>query len=445
MTLRHGKAERSIQELYRDDPERADALAFGRRGALKGTALAAMGGMLGAAIPFAGRMPEGTLPALFARPAAAQGASGGAAPQVLRMEGKAPLILQGERPLNAETPEHLLDEPVTSYANFFIRNNGGIPEPVADPRAWRIRIDGEVNTPLELTLGELESRFPVVTRQLQMECGGNGRSFFAPQTRGNQWGNGAISNGEWTGVRLRDVLQAAGLKESARYTGQFGADPHLSGDPNRASISRGMRIAKAMDEDTLIAFRLNGQPIPHIHGAPARLLVPGWPGSLSQKWFTRITLLPQPHTGAGMGGTSYRIPVRPIVPGSNNNGADFVDMESMPVRSILSSHAHGTRLPAGTRSLDLRGAAWAGDLAVRAVDVSVDFGATWTAMQVAAPANRHAWQRWTGRVALPSDGYYEIWYRATDSEGRMQPHVAANWNPQGYGSNPISRAAILVG
>jgi DMSO/TMAO reductase YedYZ molybdopterin-dependent catalytic subunit len=441
MPLRHGKPERSIQELYRDDPDRADALAFGRRGALKGTALAAMGGMLGAAIPFAGRMPEGTLPALFARPAAAQGA----APQVLRMDGKAPLILQGERPLNAETPEHLLDEPVTSYANFFIRNNGGIPDPVADPRAWKIRIDGEVNTPLELTLGDLESRFPVVTRQLQMECGGNGRSFFAPQTRGNQWGNGAVSNAEWTGVRLRDVLQAAGLKDTARFTGHFGADPHLSGDPNRAAISRGMRIAKALDEDTLIVFRMNGQPIPQVHGAPVRLLVPGWPGSLSQKWFTRITLLAEPHRGQGMGGTSYRVPVRPIVPGSNNNGADFTDMESMPVRSILSSHAHGTRLAAGTRSLDLRGAAWAGDLSVRAVHASVDFGATWTEMQVAAPANRHAWQRWTGRVTLPSDGYYEIWYRATDSEGRMQPHAAANWNPQGYGSNPISRAAILVG
>jgi DMSO/TMAO reductase YedYZ molybdopterin-dependent catalytic subunit len=361
------------------------------------------------------------------------------------MDGKGPLILQGERPLNAETPEHLLDEPVTSYANFFIRNNGGVPDPVADPRAWKIRIDGEVNTPLDLTLGELESRFPMVTRQLQMECGGNGRALFAPQTRGNQWGNGAISNGEWTGVRLRDVLQAAGLKDSARFTGHFGADPHLSGDPNRAAISRGMRIEKARDEDTLIVFRMNGQPIPQVHGAPVRLLVPGWPGSLSQKWLTRVTLLAQPHRGQGMGGTSYRVPVRPIVPGSNNNGADFTDMESMPVRAILSSHAHGARLPAGTRSLDLRGAAWAGDLTVRAVHASVDFGATWTEMQVAAPANRHAWQRWTGRVALPSDGYYEIWYRATDSEGRMQPHQAANWNPQGYGANPISRAAVLVG
>jgi DMSO/TMAO reductase YedYZ molybdopterin-dependent catalytic subunit len=443
MAVRFGKAERSVQELYRDDPERADALAFGRRGALKGSALAAVGAAVGGAIPFAGSMPAGTLPALFARPAAAQGA---AQQPVLRMDGKAPLTLLQERPLVAETPEHLLDEAVTSYANFFIRNNGQIPEvATGDTRAWRIRIDGEVNTPLELTVGELESRFPVVTRQLQMECGGNGRAFFAPQTRGNQWGNGAISNAEWTGVRLRDVLQAAGARETARYTGHFGADPHLSGAADRAAISRGMRIAKAMDEDTLIAFRMNGQPIPHIHGAPARLIVPGWPGSLSQKWFTRITLLAQPHTGAGMGGTSYRIPQRPIVPGSTNNGADFADMESMPVRSILSSHAHGARLPAGTRSLELRGAAWAGDHTVRAVHVSVDFGATWTEMQVAAPANRHAWQRWTGRVALPSDGYYEVWYRATDSEGRMQPHAPANWNPQGYGANPISRAAILVG
>ncbi|MCZ8147312.1 MAG: molybdopterin-dependent oxidoreductase, partial [Roseomonas sp.] len=313
MSLRFGKTERSVQELYRDDPERGDAIAFGRRGALKGTALAAMGAAVGGAIPFAGNMSSGTLPALFARPAAAQGA--GQQP-VLRMDGKGQLILLQERPLVAETPEHLLDEAVTSYANHFIRNNGQIPEVgTADPRAWRLTIDGEVNTPLTLTMGELESRFPVVTRQLQMECGGNGRASFAPQTRGNQWGNGAISNAEWTGVRLRDVLQAAGVKPSAIFTGHFGADPHLSGATDRAAISRGMRLAKAMDEDTLIVFRMNGQPIPHIHGAPLRLLVPGWPGSLSQKWLTRITLRDRIHDGAGMGGTSYRVPQRPMVPG----------------------------------------------------------------------------------------------------------------------------------
>lgn len=429
--------ERSLRELYAEDAARADALAFGRRGALKGASLAALGAALGAGIPFARQMPAGYLPAALAQ---------GAAPPTLRMDGKAALIVLGERPLVAETPETMLDDAVTPTDKFFIRNNGQIPEPfTGDPKGWKIRIEGEVNTPLEITVGELEQRFPLVTRQLQMECGGNGRAQFQPQTRGNQWGNGAISNAEWTGVRLRDVLTAAGLKPGASHTGHFGADPHLSGDSNRAAISRGMPIAKAMDEDTLIALRLNGQPIPNIHGAPARLLVPGWPGSLSQKWLTRILVRSNPHDGAGMGGTSYRMPVRPIVPGSENNGRDFADMQSMPVRSVLTNLAHGARLAAGTREIDLRGAAWAGDDTVRAVDISVDFGATWRPMQVAAPANRHAWQRWTGKAALPSDGYFEVWYRATDDKGRMQPHLPANWNPQGYGANAISRAAILVG
>ncbi|MDO9498558.1 sulfite oxidase [Falsiroseomonas sp.] len=440
------KTERSVQELYQDDPERADAMAFGRRGALKGAALAAMGGAVGAAIPFGGNMPPGTLPALFGRPAAAQGAAGAAAgPQMMRIDGKVEMILQGDRPLVLEAPETILDDAVTPNDKIFVRNNGQLPPVAENADAWKVKIDGEVNSPLELSVAELRSRFENVTRQLQMECGGNGRAQFAPQTRGNQWGNGAICNASWTGVRLRDVLRAAGVKDGAKHTGHFGADPHLSGAQDRQAISRGMPVEKAMDENTLIVFAVNGGPIPHINGAPVRLLVPGWPGSLSQKWLTRVTLLNEPHRGQGMGGTSYRVPVTPIVPGSSNDGASFRDMTSMPVRSILSSHAHGTRLAAGTRSLDLRGAAWAGDHTVRAMHASVDFGATWTEMQVAAPANRYAWQRWQGRVALPSDGYYEVWYRATDSEGRMQPHAPANWNPQGYGANAIGRAAVLVG
>jgi DMSO/TMAO reductase YedYZ molybdopterin-dependent catalytic subunit len=429
--------ERSLRELYAEDGARADAIAFGRRGTLKGASLAAMGAALGAGIPFAGHMPAGYLPAALAQ---------GSSPEALRMDGKAGLILLGDRPLVAETPEAMLDDAVTPADRLFIRNNGQIPEALqGDARRWTIRIEGEVERPLELTLGELESRFPLVTLQLQMECGGNGRGQFQPQTRGNQWGNGAISNAEWTGIRLRDLLAAAGPKAGASHTGHFGADPHLSGDAARASISRGMPIGKAMEETTLVAIRMNGQPIPHIHGAPVRLLVPGWPGSLSQKWLTRILVRNGPHDGAGMGGTSYRMPVRPIVPGSENNGRDFADMQSMPVRSVLTNLAHGARLAAGTRAIALRGAAWAGDDTVRAVDVSVDFGATWRPMTVAAPANRHAWQRWEGTAALPSDGYFEVWYRATDDRGRMQPHLPANWNPQGYGANAISRAAILVG
>ena len=430
--------ERLLTELYAADPERADALAFGRRGVLAGTALAAVGAALGAAVPFGARMPAGLLPAALAQ--------GAGAPPTLRMDGKAPLIVLGERPLVAETPEAMLDDEVTPAEKMFIRNNGGVPDrPAGDARAWRMKVEGEVNTPLDLSVGDLEARFEVVTLRLQMECGGNGRAAFAPETRGNQWGNGAISNGEWTGVRLRDVIRAAGPKETARFTGHYGADPHLSGDPNRVAISRGMPVAKAMEDTTLIAFRLNGGAMPQVHGHPVRLIVPGWPGSLSQKWLTRIVLRATPHDGAGMGGTSYRLPVRPIVPGSNDNGASFADMTSMPVRALLTNVAHGTRLPAGTRRVEVRGHAWAGDLDVRAVHVSVDFGATWGEMAVAAPRNRHSWQRWTGAVDLPSDGYYEIWTRGTDSGRRMQPHLPQNWNPQGYGANAMARTAVLVG
>ncbi|MBR0657153.1 sulfite oxidase [Plastoroseomonas arctica] len=413
----------------------AHAVVTGRRGAMTGTSLMTLGATMVAA-PLVAKLVGESI-----TPAAAQAA----APETLRMQGKAPLVVLGDRPLVAETPETLLDDAVTPAEKMFIRMNGRIPEPVADPGAWRFRVEGELNAPLELSVAELQARFEVVTLQLQMECGGNGRAQFQPQTRGNQWTSGAISNAEWTGVRLRDVLNAAGLKPGAAFTGHVGADPHLSGEAGRLSISRGMPIAKAMDETTLLAFRMNGAAIPNVHGAPLRLIVPGWPGSLSQKWLTKILVRATPHDGAGMGGTSYRVPVRPIVPGSENNGRDFADMTSMPVRSILTNVAHGTRLPAGMREIDLRGAAWAGDDTVSALHVSVDYGASWQAMQVAAPANRHAWQRWTGKARFASDGYFEIWYRATDDKGRMQPHAAANWNPQGYGANAISRVAVLVG
>jgi hypothetical protein len=146
-----------------------------------------------------------------------------------------------------------------------------------------------------------------------------------------------------------------------------------------------------------------------------------------------------------MTGTSYRLPNKPMVPGGKADEKDFRILESMPVRSIITGPANGTKLPAGSRNLSLRGAAWAGDLTVSRVDVSVDFGQSWIEAKLQPTRNRYDWNRWTADVALPSDGYYEIWTRATDSNGRMQPHMAANWNPQGYGGNAMHRIAILVG
>ena len=444
--------ETTLDELYQADPERADATVFGRkagvdktgvdrRGFLGGSGLAAMSAAVGGAIPFAANMPGGLIPAALAqeKPVPTKG------PQHLKFPGKDEgLVLLGDRPLVAETPERLLDDDTTPTAKFFIRNNANAPEPVKDADAWKFTIDGEVNQKLEITLGELKKRFRPVTRRLVLECGGNGRSYFTPTARGNQWTNGGAGCAEWTGVRLMDVLRAAGVKSSAVFTGHYGSDGSLS-DPNRPALSRGVPIKKAMDESNLIVWAMNGEPLPNIHGGPVRLIIPGWPGSVSSKWLTRIWVRDKVHDGAGMGGTSYRVTIKPMIPGGKPDESNFRDLESMPVRSIITSPANGTKLASNVRELNLRGAAWGGDIAVRRVDVSVDYGASWRPAQLQRAKNRYDWRRWTATVRVPSEGYYEIWTRATDQRGAMQPHVAGNWNPQGYGANPLHRIAVLIG
>jgi sulfite oxidase len=452
---RMSERKRPIGELYGDDPERADALVFGRRtdasrrGFLGGAGLAAMSAAVGAPIVFASSMPAGLIPAAFAeepKPEAPETTSALKRPQRLDFPGKDfRLIILSDKPLAAETPEHLLDDDTTPTARFYIHNNGQIPEAATDPDAWKLSIDGEVNRPLEITLGELKKRAQARTYRMVLEAGGNGRSFFIPQTLGEQWTNGGVGCAEWTGVALADLLRATGVKPSAIYTANYGADAPLSGDPNQMPLSRGVPIRKAMDGANLVVWAMNGKPLETIHGGPLRLVIPGWPGSVSHKWLTRITLRDKMHDGPGMTGTSYRVPIKPILPGTKSGDANFKILESMPVRSIITSPANGTRLAAGTKELKLRGAAWAGDLEVRRVDLSIDFGATWQQALMLPLRNRHDWRRWTASVALPSDGYYEIWVRATDSTGRAQPHVAGGWNPEGYGANPMHRIAVLVG
>lgn len=418
-----------------DHPQTPADDGVGRRGFL---GLAGLTAALGVTIPFARHIPEGLVPAAYAQTGPDHAA-------MLAEAGKdGGLSVIGDRPFVAETPEHLLDDETTPIEKFFVRHNGIPPEEPADPDAWELVVEGEVDSPLTLTLAELKARFEHVTLHMVLECGGNGRSFFDPPARGNQWTNGGASCGQWTGVRLRDVLNAAGVKSSAIYTAHYGVDLHLSGDADRDVISRGVRMEKAMDEHCLLAWGMNGQDLPHIHGGPLRLIIPGWPGSASHKWVTRIVLRDVEHDGPGMTGTSYRVPATPMIPGSGPEGVEFLVMESMPIRSIISSPANGTRLPAGTRQLALRGAAWNGDTGVAAVHVSLDFGATWQEVDLAAPRNRYDWRRWTASVDLPSDGYYEVWVRATGEDGVAQPHVAGNWNPQGYGGNPMHRVAVLV-
>lgn len=431
------KKERGLCELYEDDPERADRLVFGResgasrRGFLRGAGLAAMGAVVGGAIPFHRSMPSGLIPAALAEET-----------KPFTLSGKDGLTVLNDRPLNAETPAHLLDDDVTPIERFFIRNNGAPPEKTS-AEGWTVKIDGEVNQSMDLSIDDLKNRFEVVTRRLQLECGGNGRAAFNPPASGNQWTVGAVGNAEWTGVRLRDVLDAAGVKPGAIYTGHHGADTHLSGDPSKTAISRGMPIWKARDENTLLVFAMNGQDLHPQNGAPLRILAPGWAGSVSQKWLTRIQVRDSVHDGEKMGGMSYRVPKYPVQPGAEVPVEDFKIIESMPVKSLITYPESGLTLPAGHRGVEVRGHAWAGDRAVKAVDVTTDFGATWTPAQLDPPPNPYSWQRWRAALTFPTHGYYEVWVRATDDAGAMQPFTV-NWNPRGYLGNAMHRIALMV-
>ena len=420
-----------LHEFFAADPIAADDAFFGRksypdrRGFLRGAGLAAMAAMVGASIPFHRNMPAGLIPAVFA--------------DEVVLVGKDGLTLLNDRPVNAETPPHLLDDPITPTSRHFIRNNGMPPSEV-DADAWTLTVDGLVDRPMTLSIADLRSRFDVVAMALAIECGGNGRAFFEPPARGNQWTYGAVACSEWTGVRLKDVLAAAGVQPNVVYTAHVGADVHLSGQPDKLPISRGVPIAKAMTDTVLIAFEQNGGPLHPMNGAPLRLVVPGWPGSCSQKWLRRIYLRDVVHDGPKMTGTSYRVPRFKVAPGEKVDKKDFVIIERMPVKSLITHPANGA---AAGRTVEVRGHAWSGDRTVAAVDVSHDFGATWMAAELDAPVNDGAWQNFRANVALPGAGYYEVWARATDSAGAMQPH-AIDWNPKGYLNNTMHRVALRV-
>ena len=342
--MRKTAASRGLHELYREDPDKADRLFFGRvthpdrRGFLKGAGLGAMAALVGASIPFHRNMPEHFIPVALAGDAVIQGKDG--------------LVVLNDRPLSAETPAHLLDDAITPTEHHFIRNNG-IPPEAADAAGWSLTVDGLVETPLTLGIDDLRRRFDVVTAALTLECAGNGRAFFDPPADGAQWTYGAVACAEWTGVRLADVLMAAGVKEGVIYTAHEGADTHPSGEAGRLPISRGVPIAKAMDPNTLVAFAQNGAPIHPMNGAPLRLVVPGWPGSCSQKWLTRLWLRERVHNGAKMTGTSYRVPDRPLAPGEQFDETDFIIIEAMPVKSLITRPATGQRTAA--RVVEARG------------------------------------------------------------------------------------------
>jgi DMSO/TMAO reductase YedYZ molybdopterin-dependent catalytic subunit len=360
------------------------------------------------------------------------------------MPGKARIVVLQDRPLVAQTPENMLDDDTTPTDKFYVRNNGLIPEIAGERNAWRFKVDGEVNTPLELTLGELRQRFTSVKLYLQLECGGNGRSSFVPEARGNQWENGGMGCARWTGVRLRDVLRAAGLKPSAS-TPRITADPTLAGQTDRPGISRSVRLARRSRSAPARLRDERRAAAADPWRAAARSIPAG--RSASHKWLTRIWIR-DASTTAPACRHRHRVAINPMVPGGTTPDTNLRILESMPVRSIITNPASGAEFVAnstGTRRIDMRGAAWAGDFGVRLVEVTTDYGRTWQRVRLGQPRNKYDWQRWTHSVTLPRPGFYEIWVRATDTRGITQPFIAGDWNPQGYGANPYHRIAVRLG
>ncbi|TLF44890.1 sulfite oxidase [Maribacter aurantiacus] len=365
-------------------------------------------------------------------------------PDPFKMFHKDPeMVLLNDKPWNMEARAHLLNDAITPNKYMFIRNNGIVPESI-DASNWTLTIDGEsVKQEKTYTLSELKSKFKSHTYQLTLECGGNGRSEFDPPAKGNEWTVGAVSCAKWAGVRLRDVLEDVGIKSNAVYIGYHGADLHLSRNPNLQPISRGVPITKALQDETLIAYAMNGEDIPLVHGYPLRLVAGGWPASVSGKWINRISVRNKIHDGEKMGGSSYRVPCETVAPGEKVEDENMCIIESMPVKSLITSPKSGAVIEIGT-NFRIAGHAWAGEFEVQKMEFSIDFGSSWQPCSLKRPVNRLAWQRFEATVNFPKKGYYEVWARATDSEGKKQPMVLPGWNPKGYLNNACHRIAVKV-
>jgi len=394
-----------------------------RRGFIKNSGLAAFSTAMGSLLP--GALARAQTP--------------------FQIPGQSGLVVLNDRPINAETPAHLLDDAVTPADRLFVRNNG-IPPAIEgiDADQWTLQIEGEsCIKPRSFTLAELRSKFEHHTLRLQIECGGNGRSEFYPPAKGNQWTTGAIGCPEWTGVRLGDVLQDCGIADDAVYVAYEGVDRHLSGDPTKLPISRGVPVAKALEKESLIVWAMNGEPLPLLHGFPLRMVCAGWPASVSGKWINKILIRDRVHDGPKMTGQSYRVPCKPVAPGAAVADEDMCIIESMPVKSLITYPKSGVSHAFG-EPMAIRGHAWAGDLRVRRMYVSTNYGSIWQRASLERPVNRLAWQRWSVVVDFPAVGYYEIWARAEDENEKSQPVVLPGWNPRGYLNNACHRIAVEV-
>ncbi len=352
---------------------------------------------------------------------------------------KNPLIVRVARPLDAETQVHEFASWLTPNDRFFVRSHFGPPaEEQIDPTVWRLEVGGLVERPLGLTLNDLK-QFPEVTCTAVLQCSGNGRAFFHPKVPGVQWERGAVGNARWTGVRLADVLKQAGVKPSAKHLQMQGADRPVS--TQVPLFIRSIPIEKALHPDTLLAYRMNGEPLPVLHGAPLRVITPGWMADACLKWLTTITVSADEAKGYYME-TAYRYPTRPVEQGVSLKTADMKPVEAMVVKSLIVEPAQGAIV--ARSPVAISGVAWTGEARrIAHVEVSTDDGRTWQSAQLLGEDLPYAWRQWQFVWQPKATGPAAILCRATDDRGQTQPPASA-WNPGGFLWNGVDRVQIDV-
>ncbi len=334
-----------------------------------------------------------------------------------------PLIVRSRRPLNLETPVPALDPRLTPNSEFFVRSHFGAPAVNLVP--WELELVGLVDRPMRLTLEAL-GRFEQATRAAVLQCAGNGRGLYRPRVPGVPWERGAVGHAEWSGVRLADLLDRAGLGDGAAHLHFLGGDSPPS--PKTPAFVRSIPLDRARDTSTILALRMNGEPLPVLHGGPVRLVVPGWAGNNWSKWVRRIVVSRDEAPGFYMQ-TGYRMPRSPVPPGSAPSSVPMDPVTWMNVKSLITAPDRGAILPAGR--VEVRGVAWTGRGHVTRVDVRIGPGDSWEAATLLDDAVPGAWRRWRLSWQPAGPGRFVIAARATDSMDQVQPEQPA-WNKSGY-------------
>lgn len=349
--------------------------------------------------------------------------------KLVKYPGKRPLMVLTSRPPQLETPFSVFKEGVmTPNDAFFVRYHlAGLPLEI-DPDTYRIGIGGNVEKPLSLSLAELKKDFDQVEVNAVLQCSGNGRGFQVPRVAGGQLGNGAMGNAKWKGVRLKDLLQKAGIKPGSLQVSFDGLDkPVIEKTPD---FVKAVPLDHALDGEILVAYEMNGEPLPFLNGFPLRLVVPGYYGTYWVKHLSQISVLSEPFTGF-WNATAYRIPDNDcgfIEPGTT--AAKTTEIKRMKVRSFITSVLDGEQV-AANQALTLKGFAFDGGSGIKQVQVSTDAGKTWADAALGKDLGKYSFREWElGGIKLAA-GAHDLKVRATSQSGEIQP-LEAQWNPNGY-------------